>query len=168
MFKNAIRRTTMIIFTLIALMLVIVPVAAQPPSNDITGVFTTIIDTNPATCASPVGFCSNGTVTGDIEGDVEVVLSSAVFGADENGIPTLFYSTDITITAQNGTWSGVSNGQINLFTNGLTAVFELTEGTGFYTNRVATLNVIGTSNPETGVEVLPFTGTTAVVPRNQR
>ncbi len=159
------RRNLTAVFVFISLLIVIVPVAAAPPAQAIEGVFTTTIFTD-ASCTSPVGFCSAGTVTGDIEGDVDVALTTATF-TEIDGIPTLVYSTNITITTNRGTTSGVSNGTINLITSELNAVFELTEGTGYYTNRQGVLIVSGTSNPATGVEVLPFTGTLTVVPPGQ-
>lgn len=162
---STLRRNLVVIFVFIALLIAVVPVGATPPANEVEGVFTTQIFTD-ETCTSPVGFCSVGTVTGDIEGAVDVALTAANF-TEIDGIPTLVYATNITITSNNGTISGVSNGTINLITNELNAVFELNSGTGFYTNRRGVLTVSGTSNPATGLEVLPFTGTLSVMPPGQ-
>lgn len=164
--SSTIRRSTVLIVVLIALFTAVLPVAANPPESAVAGTFVTYIFTGPD-CNSPVDYCSAGTVTGDITGDVDVALQTA-YVTEIDGVPTFVYSTNITITAHNGTWSGVSNGTISLVTSELNAVFELTSGTGYYTNRRAVLTVSGTSNAETGEEVLPFTGTMSVVPPGQR
>lgn len=52
----------------------------------------------------------------------------------------------------------MSNGTINLFTSALNATFTLNSGTGIYDGTTGVLTVVGTSNPETGEEILPFTG----------
>ncbi|GAB5493213.1 MAG: hypothetical protein Phog2KO_34280 [Phototrophicaceae bacterium] len=166
--KTSFKRFSVLAFIVImSLTISLVPVNASPPVRTVEGVFTTQAFSGPD-CASPVDFCSVGTVTGDISGDVAVELQTAEFTTDENGTPILIYSTNITITSRNGTISGISNGTINLVTSELNAVFELNSGTGYYRNRRGTLTVSGTSNPQTGEEILPFVGTLSVVPRSQR
>lgn len=134
------------------------PAAAQTTRVAVTGTFFTQVFTGP-NCASPVNFCSFGTVEGDLTGTVDVALQTAEFTDFVDGNPTKFvYSTDITITNPEGTLTGISNGTIDLFTSALTATFTLNSGTGAFEGTTGVLTVNGTSNPATGEEILPFTG----------
>jgi hypothetical protein len=139
------------------------PAVAQPPTRPAAGTFN--VQGYPCTEAG-AGLCAVGTSSGTISGQVFVTIDTLVFD------PVAFvqrYSGTITITSNKGTFYGtITNGTLTPVSNTVVLVnstVNFTRGTGFYTNRVASLTVSGVVDPTTFVEVDSYVGTIRVAPR---
>lgn len=122
-----------------------------------TGEFRTQMVVGPS-CPSPVGVCASGTASGDLEGDVFVVITSSMPGVDSSGNFVSNYTADITITNNKGRVDGTINGAVQLYTGQLNSTITVVGGTNHYHKASGTLNVSGNLNFATGQEVDTYTG----------
>lgn len=160
------RSNTIIKFiAVLILALAALPAMAQPPARDVSGQF--LVQAVP--CEQGVGTCGVGTATGDLAGDVFVVITSLTTD------PATFvssYTGTIQITTRRGTVSGTIDGgqliPVGPDTLSLSSTVNFTSGTGYYTNRRGTLSVNGQITPSTGQEVDNYSGSLRVSPPGQR
>jgi hypothetical protein len=142
-------------------------VFANPPANAVSGTFQTQSFSGPG-CSSPVGLCSQGVATGDLSGNVLVVITSSVVTVDANGVPFSEYTGTILISDNKGDFSGTINGSINLNNGNLNSTVALTDGTRKYQNRTGTLTVNGFFDLATGAELDNYNGTVQLNPPGQQ
>lgn len=149
------------LIAIFALLLAVAPAFAQPPARSVDGNF--IIQATP--CDQGIGTCGVGTATGDIEGDVFVVLNT--FVTDPNTFITSYTGT-ISISSRRGNVSGtITGGQLiptGPTTVSLSSTVTFTDGTGFYNNRRGTLSVTGSIDLATGQEFDSYSGFLQVQP----
>jgi len=147
-----------VVILLVAILAVAVGVAgANPPPKPVSGEF--IVQSFP--CDQGVGLCSAGQATGDLSGDVFVVITSSSPSADG----TLNnYTGTITITRNNGTLSGTIAGSVTVPGGDLNSTVNFTDGTKKYRVRTGTLNVTGFFDFATGAERDQYNGSIQVNP----
>jgi hypothetical protein len=110
-------------------------------------------------CPSPVGVCASGSASGDLEGDVFVVITSSTPGVDSSGNFVSKYTADITITNNKGRVDGTIDGAVQIYTGQLNSTITVVGGTNHYHKASGTLNVSGNLNFATGQEVDTYSGT---------
>lgn len=158
-----VRSLVVLSFTLMALFAALAlptarTAAAAPKERAVTGQFHMQVLVGPD-CPSPVGVCATGTATGDIPGDVFVVITGSSYGVDAGGNPVSNYTADISISNNKGRLNGTIVGQTQLATGNLASTVTFVSGTKYYHKTTGTLNVTGNLNFVTGVEEDSFTGT---------
>lgn len=145
-----------VLFALLAL-----PVAAQPPARSVSG---TIV-TQSLPCGEGIGVCASGTATGDIRGSVWMVLTRFEF---DPATFTASYDASITISSNRGQFFGTVTNAILVPTGpesfDVSSSIRFTDGTGFYTNRQATLTTTGFIDDTIEQQTDNYTGTMGVVP----
>ncbi len=130
---------------------------AKEHSKATAGEFHTQVVVGP-TCPSPVGVCAAGTATGDLAGDVFVVITSSTPTVDATGNFVSNYTADITITTNKGQVDGKINGTVQLFTGQLNSTISVVGGTNHFHKADGTLSVSGNLNFATGQEKDTYSG----------
>jgi hypothetical protein len=129
---------------------------AKSKPRPVQGTFQTQIQP-PEACPAPLYLCASGIATGDIEGDVSVVIDQSTIVV-ENGVPFSRYSGSISVSSPKGELTGHVNGQVRLTDGALSSVVTFTDGTRGYHATTGTLDVTGTINLLTGTEYDTYQG----------
>jgi hypothetical protein len=91
--------------------------------------------------------CTEGTLTGDIQGKLDFTLSTL----DATPTPNVSrYDGVNTITTKYGTFTGPDYGVWNLATGQFTDYTEITSGTGIYAHARGTMTIVGEFDPVSG------------------
>lgn len=120
------------------------PAIADPGSacTPAEGTIETQVSTGP--CASPIGLCRTGAITGTLSGTTMFVVDSVqVLG---NGAALRFTGT-LTITTEEGTVTAAQAGIVNLRAGIFTEHGEITGGTGAFSEARGELNFHGAAGP---------------------
>lgn len=130
---------------------------AKSKAKPVAGTFQTQVQP-PELCPPPLHLCGTGVATGDIAGNVLVVIEQSTIVFDAVGLPYSQYSGTITISAARGDLTGRVDGRIRLTDGALASTVIFTSGTRSYGKTTGTLDVQGTINLYTGSEFDTYTG----------
>lgn len=130
---------------------------AKSKTSPVEGTFQTQVQP-PELCPPPLHLCATGVATGDIAGDVQVVIEQSTIVFDAVGLPYSQYSGTITISAAKGDLVGRVDGRVRLTDGALASTASFTSGTRGYHKTTGTLHVQGTINLYTGSEFDTYTG----------
>ena len=127
--------------------------------QDFSGDFTSTLIPPPA-CQSPVGLCTHGVLTGDIEGTYDFVMTELVCGTDPDNPDLCTYAGDSIVTTANGSITTEDTGVLRM-TPPTAAPFVTTatsiEGTNRYKNANSVFVATGELNFFTGEAVGTYT-----------
>ena len=106
----------------------------------------------PEECASPVGFCTRGTLTGSLRGTYAFTMTGALPSPGTPGVNT-FVGESVVSTRRGATWTGIDDGVIDLDPNRfgyIASLITFTEGTGWLSGATGQIHIRGNVNFETG------------------
>jgi hypothetical protein len=113
-------------------------------------------------CPSPIGLCTAGTLTGDLEGTFFYTAASLTVLPD--GITGVFLGT-LVITTHSGTITEQDLTTASLVTGALTDIDTIESGTNRWEGATGVINVQGSFNFATGVGASTYAGT-VYLPQN--
>ncbi len=119
-------------------------VAAAKDCKPISGAFVADSLTGPA-CASPVGFCTHGTLTGDLRASYDFVQLSTVF--QPPALLTFTGASTIVRTHGGATLYGSDTGSIDLAAGTFTTVVQIVGGTKQYEGAAGQIVATGNLTP---------------------
>ena len=127
--------------------------------QDFSGEFTSTLVPPPA-CESPIGICTHGVLTGEIEGTYDFVMTELACGTDPLNPAVCTYAGDSIVTTEKGSIvtrdTGVMD-QTNPTAVPFVTTAEFLEGTNRYTNAAGTFVATGQLNFFTGEAVGTYT-----------
>jgi hypothetical protein len=108
----------------------------------------------PATCASPVGFCTHGQLGGDFKAQYDFVAATLQSANDPNDPTKFLFSGHSVITTPDGVMNTDDNGVVHIVAGLTTAPFATTilivSGTGRFAGATGTFVDRGISDLTTG------------------
>ena len=126
--------------------LVMFVIAAATPSLSAAtkrGHFSSVVNTT--TCASPVGICTEGTLTGALKGTFSFTATTLTPSADTPTTGVMFYTGDITLTTRDGVVFCKDAGAFDVNAPGaVSSVCSITGGTGEFAGASGTIQFVGT------------------------
>jgi hypothetical protein len=127
--------------------------------QDFSGDFTSTLVPPPA-CQSPIGICTHGVLTGEIEGTYDFVMTELVCGADPLNPALCTYAGDSIVTTEKGSITtrdtGVMDQTVPTAVPFVTTA-EFIEGTHRYKNATGVFVATGELNFFTGEAVGTYT-----------
>lgn len=127
--------------------------------QELTGDFTSTV-VPPPECASPVGICTHGVLTGDVEGTYDFVITEFICGADPGNPSLCTYKGDSVVTTAKGSITTADTGVMDI-ANPLAVPFVTTAesiaGTNRYRNAESVFVATGELNFITGEAVGTYT-----------
>ena len=122
---------------------VCVVMAATLSAATLRGHFSSDVDTEG--CASIVGICTEGTLTGALKGIFSFTATSLTASADTPVTGVMFYTGDITLTTKDGVLFCKDAGAFDTEAPGaVSSVCSITGGTGEFTGASGTIQFVGT------------------------
>jgi|SRR5688500_6629610 len=107
------------------------------------GHFSSVVNTT--TCASPVGICTEGTLTGALKGTFSFTATSLTPSADTAITGVMFYTGDITLTTRDGVLQCKDAGAFEVNAPGaVSSVCSIIGGTGEFAAASGTIQFVGT------------------------
>ena len=139
---------------------VVAGATAHHRCTPVSGDFTSVLVTGPE-CASPIGMCTHGILTGDLRGTYDFVFTSLMPAGDPSDPLKMVYTGTSKIVTQGGTMIGQDTGWLRINPTGPSA-FETTVnivgGTGKYKKATGFIVATGELNLVTGEAVGTYTG----------
>jgi hypothetical protein len=127
--------------------------------QDFSGDFTSTL-VAPPECQSPIGICTHGVLTGEIEGTYDFVMTEIACGIDPLNPALCTYAGDSIVTTEKGSIvtrdTGVMD-QTNPTAVPFVTTAEFLEGTNRYKNAAGTFVATGQLNFATGEAVGTYT-----------
>ncbi len=108
-------------------------------------------------CGSPTGLCSEGVVTGDLEGTLFSNITSFVEGNNFNRA-----TADTTITTADGTLIIQLTARIRVSDGSSATRLRIVDGTGIYDGARGLIISRGGIDPNTGLEIVDYRGVIVV------
>ena len=122
---------------------VVVAATAGLSAATLRGHFSSVVDTE--TCASIVGICTDGTLTGALKGTFSFTATSLTPSADSPTTGVMFYTGDITLTTRDGLLFCKDAGAFDVNAPGaVSSVCSITGGTGEFAGASGTIQFLGT------------------------
>ena len=107
------------------------------------GHFSSVVNTDG--CASIVGICTEGTLTGALKGTFSFTATSLTPSADSPTTGVMFYTGDITLTTRDGVLFCKDAGAFDVNAPGaVSSVCSITGGTGEFAGASGTIQFLGT------------------------
>jgi hypothetical protein len=127
--------------------------------QDFSGNFTSTL-VPPPTCQSPIGICTHGVLTGEVEGTYDFVVTELVCGTDPQNPGFCTYAGDSIVTTEKGSIitrdTGVMD-QTNPTAVPFVTTAEFVDGSRRYRNAAGVFVANGQLNFETGEAVGTYT-----------
>ncbi len=125
--------------------------------SSITGHFSSTVVPAPA-CTSPVGVCTEGTLTGGVKGTFSFTGTSLIQTADTPTTSVLLYTGDIIVRTKDGQFTCKDAGAFRTTGDGaVSSVCTIVGGTGAYAGVSGTLQFVG-SFSSTGGGIGDYSG----------
>lgn len=107
------------------------------------GHFSSVVDSE--ACASIVGICTEGTLTGALKGTFSFTATSLTPSADTETTGVMFYTGDIRLTTRDGVLLCKDAGAFDVNAPGaVSSVCSVTGGTGEFAGASGTIQFVGT------------------------
>jgi hypothetical protein len=109
-------------------------------------------------CPSSTGVCATGTVSGDLSGEIFIVINDLKESQDQRGEMISLLSGDILITTIQGDLRGKMQGLFDQSTGNLRSTISLVGGNRRYHRSSGTIRVLGNVDLQSNVEVDSYSG----------
>jgi hypothetical protein len=127
--------------------------ASAKDCQEVSGPFSAV---PPAACASPVGICTHGTLTGGLPSSYDFVADSETVA---DSVATLGGHSTITLDKGGAVLSGQDTSSLSLVTGAFTTTVHIVGGTHQYKRASGTIVATGVFDLKTGGTQGTYTGT---------
>lgn len=138
--------------TLLATLLFLLPHGAAQAQNTcfpVSGRFASQT-VPPPECTSPVAFCTSGSLTGALHGDYELVVDQFIPPNEPTIVTVSFYTGFSTVSTRRGDLYLTDAGALDATTGNVSALLNVTDGTGYYAGATGYLHVYGAADLAVG------------------
>jgi hypothetical protein len=116
----------------------------------VSGQFSSTVVTGPA-CVSPVGLCTEGTLTGAIKASFSLTATSLIRTVDTPTTGVVLYTGDLVVQAKDGVFTCKDAGAVGATgQRPVASVCTIVSGTGAYAGVTGALRFVGTFSASTG------------------
>lgn len=111
--------------------------------SSVSGRFSSVV-VPPPTCNSPVGLCTEGTLTGGLKGTFSFRGTSVIQTVDTPSTTVVLYTGDLTVRTKDGELMCKDAGALRTIAEGaVSSVCTIVTGTGAYSGVTGTLQFVG-------------------------
>jgi hypothetical protein len=119
-------------------------------TRSLSGHFSSTVVTGP-TCQSPVGLCTDGSLTGGIKGSFSFTGTSLIPTVDTPTTGVVLYTGDLSVRAKDGEFTCKDAGAFRTSGDGaVSSVCTIVSGTGAYSGATGTIQFTGTFSSTSG------------------
>ncbi|HJU41933.1 MAG TPA: hypothetical protein VJ691_03930 [Vicinamibacterales bacterium] len=124
-------------------MLIVTAATAALSAATLRGHFSSVVKSD--LCASIVGICTEGTLTGALKGTFTFTATSLTASVDSATTGVMFYTGDIRLTTRDGVLFCKDAGAFDVNAPGaVSSVCSITGGTGEFAGATGTIQFVGT------------------------